>query len=282
MTVGKIVWLASYPKSGNTWMRAFLHNLFGNLDRPLSLDQLDRGTLTVAETALHWYQAIDPREPSEWTQEEIDVMRLKVQEKIAASVPGNIFCKIHVAIFELRGQMTVNLGVSAGAIYIVRNPLDAVLSFADFQGITVDVAIKALGARNFELPRDASNVSEPLGSWSQNVESWTGKPNRALHVVRYEDLLAKPVVAFGGVATFLGIDAPRPRLEKAVRHSSFKVLRNQEDKTGFSERSPAQERFFRSGKSGGWRVALNDEQIGRIVEDHREQMDRFGYVPDGF
>ena len=72
--MGKIVWLASYPKSGNTWMRAFLHNLFGNLDRPLPLDQLDRGNLTVAETSLHWYQAIDSRELSEWSQEEIDAI----------------------------------------------------------------------------------------------------------------------------------------------------------------------------------------------------------------
>ena len=279
--MGKIVWLASYPKSGNTWMRAFLHNLFRNPDRPLPLEQLGGGNLTTAETALNWYQALDPRKPSEWSQEEIDAMRLKVHEAIAASVPGNIFCKIHGAIFELRGRMTVNLAVSAGAIYIVRNPLDVVLSYADFQGISVDVAITALGARNFELPRDADNVSEPLGSWSQNVESWTGKPNPALHVVRYEDLIAKPVATFGGVARFLGIDAPRLRLEKAVRHSSFKVLRNQEDKTGFLERSPAQERFFRSGKSGGWRNGLTDDQVARIVEDHREQMDRFGYIPEG-
>jgi hypothetical protein len=280
--MGKIVWLASYPKSGNTWMRAFLHNLFRNPDRPLPLEQLGGGNLTTAETALEWYQALDPRSPSEWSQEEIDTMRLKVHEAIAASVQGNIFCKIHGAIFELRGSMTVNLSVSAGAIYIVRNPLDVVLSYADFQGITVDVAITALGARNFELPRDAGNVSEPLGSWSQNVESWTGKPSPALHVVRYEDLIAKPVATFGSVAKFLGVAAPRTRLEKAVRHSSFKVLRNQEDKTGFSERSPAQQRFFRSGKSGGWRETLSDEQVGRIVADHREQMERFDYIPDGF
>jgi hypothetical protein len=280
--MGRIVWLASYPKSGNTWMRAFLHNLFRNPDRPLPLEQLGGGNLTTAETALHRYQALDKRAPKEWTQDDIDAMRPRVHAMIAASVPGNIFCKIHCAIFELRGHRTVNLEASAGAIYIVRNPLDVVLSYADFQGITVDVASQAMGARNFELPRDAENISEPLGSWSQNVESWTGKPNPALHVVRYEDLLAKPLAGFGGVAKFLGIKAPRARLEKAIRHSSFKVLRRQEDRGGFSERSPAQERFFRSGKAGGWRDVLSDEQVARIVEDHREQMARFGYIPDGF
>ncbi|MBT5434021.1 MAG: sulfotransferase domain-containing protein [Rhodospirillaceae bacterium] len=280
--MGKIVWLASYPKSGNTWMRALLHNLFRNPDRPLPLNELGGGQLTTAEAALHWYQGLDPRPLAEIPQEELDALRLRVHAAIAASLPGNIFCKIHGAIFELRGTMTVNLDVSAGAIYIVRNPLDVVLSYADFQGISVDVATKGLGARNFELPRDSDNVSEPLGSWSQNVESWTGQPSPALHVVRYEDLIAKPVAAFGKVAKFLGIDAPRPRLERAVRFSSFKVLRGQEDRSGFAERSPAQERFFRSGRAGGWRDALSDEQVTAIVSDHREQMVRFNYVPDGF
>ncbi len=280
--MGKIVWLASYPKSGNTWMRAFIHNYFRNSNQPLSLKQLGGGRLTTSETALHWYKALDGREPEEWAQDDIDAMRLKVHAMIAASVPDNIFCKIHGAIFQLRGRQTVNLSVSAGAIYIVRNPLDVVLSYADFQGISLDVAVRLLGTRNFELPRDGENVSEPLGSWSQNVESWTGKPNPALHVVRYEDLLAKPVAVFGGVTRFLGIRAPRARVEKAVRHSSFKVLRSQEDRSGFSERSPVQDRFFRSGKAGGWRDVLGDKQIEKIITDHREQMERFNYVPAGY
>jgi len=280
--MGRILWLASFPKSGNTWMRAFLHNLFRNPDRPLPLNELGGGNLTTAETALHWYKALDPRPLKDIPQDELDQLRLKVHAAIAASVPGNIFCKIHGAVFELRGTMTVNLQASAGAIYLVRNPLDVVLSFANFQGITTDVAITALSTANFELPRDVDNVSEPLGSWSQNVESWTGKPNSGLRVVRYEDMLASPGKTFAGVADFLGLKVLRPRLEKALRHSSFKVLRSQEDRDGFVERSPAQDRFFRTGTSGQWRDELTDEQVARMVENHREQMERFGYVPDGF
>jgi len=279
--MGKIVWLASYPKSGNTWMRAFLHNLFRNPDQPLPLNQLGGGNLTTSDTGLHWYRVLDPREPSTWSSQEISEMRLKVHANIAASVPGNIFCKTHSAIFERRGRMTVNMAASAGAIYIVRNPLDVALSFADYQGVTVDVAIKALAEQFLELPREGDAIMSPQGSWSQNVESWTGNPNPALHVVRYEDLLIDPVTAFGGVAGFLGVPVPPERLEKAIRHASFDELRAQEDQAGFVERSPSQERFFRSGKAGAWRDALSAEQITRIISDHREQMARFDYLPDG-
>lgn len=280
--MGKIVWLASYPKSGNTWMRALLHHFFRNPDTPIPLNQLGGGNLTTSETRLHWYQALDPRPPAEWSAEEIAAMRMKVQEAIAASVPGSIFCKTHSALFESWGRMTVNLAVSAGAIYIVRNPLDVVLSFADYQGVTIDTAIKAMGMLNFEQPREGDAITSPLGSWTQNVRSWTAKPSPDLHVVRYEDMLTDPQKTFGSVVRFLGVEAPQERIEKAVRHSSFKELRAQEDQTGFVERSPSQERFFRTGTSGQWRDALNDEQIERIVVDHRDQMACFDYIPGGF
>src|SRR5690606_18616483 len=121
--MGSIIWLASYPKSGNTWLRAFLHNLFRNPDKPLPLNQLGGGGLTTSEAGLPWYRLFDSRDPAEWSQEEVDAMRLKAHEAIAASVQGNIFCKIHGASFVLRGRPTVNQKVSSGAIYVVRNPL---------------------------------------------------------------------------------------------------------------------------------------------------------------
>jgi hypothetical protein len=63
--------------------------------------------------------------------------------------------------------------------------------------------------------------------------------------------------------------------------SSFRTLREQEDKKGFVERSPVAERFFREGKAGQWKTKLTPGQVARIVQDHRAQMARFGYVPEG-
>jgi hypothetical protein len=90
--MGRIIWLASYPKSGNTWMRAFLHHLFRNPDAPLPLDQLVGGGLTTGEANLAWYRLQDRREPADWSHDDIDRMRLRAHELIAASVPGDIFC----------------------------------------------------------------------------------------------------------------------------------------------------------------------------------------------
>ena len=109
--------------------------------------------------------------------------------------------------------------------------------------------------------------------------SWTARPNPGLHVVRYEDMLERPQNAFGNIVKFLRLDATRQRIDKAIRHASFKVLRNQEERDGFHERSEHAERFFRSGKAGAWRDALTPRQVAAVVERHSKQMARFGYLP---
>lgn len=279
--MGNLVWLASYPKSGNTWMRAFLNNLFRDPNQPLNINQMT-GALSQGESSVGWYRLIDDRPPEAWTAEDVSRMRPRVHEIIAQSQDGSIFCKTHCALLSIRGFPTVNLQVSAGAIYIIRNPLDVVISFADFQGADIDTASRMMATENFETPLGGSNVIEILGSWSQHVATWTAQQNQSVHVVRYEDLSMSPIKAFGGVGKFLGLDVPRGRLERAIKNSSFKVLRAQEDKLGFVERSPAQERFFRKGKAGQWRETLSRDQIAAVVDAHREQMDRFGYIPEGF
>jgi len=101
-------------------------------------------------------------------------------------------------------------------------------------------------------------------------------------VLRYEDMLDSPLKTFGRAAKFLGLKPPRARLVKAIRFSSFKTLRRQEDTAGFKERSDKSQRFFRAGKKNQWKDKLTPEQVRAIVDRHREQMSRFGYVPEGY
>jgi len=280
--MGNIVWLASYPKSGNTWMRAFLHNLFTNARQPLPLKEMGGGGITTSATALRWFRPLDPRPPADWSQADIDRMRAPAQKLIADGHQGTVFCKIHAPVMCFGGHPTVNLQVSSGAIYIVRNPLDVALSFADFQGIAVDDAITLMATPGLVIPRHDEGINEVLGSWSEHVASWTGRPSPGLHVVRYEDLIANGLETFRHVTRFLRLEVAQERLERAVRHASFETLRRQEDSDGFPERSAAQERFFRQGRAGGWREQLGEDQVRRIVAAHRLQMARFGYVPQGF
>jgi hypothetical protein len=97
--------------------------------------------------------------------------------------------------------------------------------------------------------------------------------------MRYEDMLDTPMETFGGLVRFLGLDPPEERLARAIKHASFDELKKQESEKGFVEASRKAESFFRSGRSEQWREDLTKEQIERIVEDHRPQMERFGYVP---
>jgi hypothetical protein len=277
--MGNIIWLASYPKSGNTWVRAFIHHLFRNADEPLNINEIGGGTISTSDTQLRWFKSLDRRPPKDWSREDIDRMRPEVHRLIAQSYPGTVFCKTHSPLLHSRGFPTVNLEVTAGAIYIVRNPLDIAVSYANFQGLDLDMAIRLMNTTNFELPNGPENVSQPLGSWSQHVASWTARPNERLLVLRYEDMLEAPRKAFGRLVQFLGVTADAERLDRAIKHVSFREMRDQEERHGFNERSPAQERFFRAGTAGQWREAFTEQQVETLVGAHEEQMKRFGYLP---
>tara|TARA_Y100001934_G_scaffold96189_1_gene118838 strand:- start:15929 stop:16765 length:837 start_codon:yes stop_codon:yes gene_type:complete len=278
--VGQIIWIASYPKSGNTWTRAFLHNLFR--DPKLSFNINEMTLLTANEAAASNFAEFDSRPWEEWSLEDVARIRPQVQAALAGSRLHTIFCKTHLAVLKVRDHPTINLNVTAGAVYLVRNPLDVAISYANHQGLPLDRLIELMNLPNYETPNMEGLVNEPMGSWSQHVQTWTANPNPGLLVMRYEDMLASPVKAFSDLAKFLQLDAPRSRIERAVKNSSFKVLRKQEELHGFHEKTAAQENFFRSGKAGEWKDVLSEEQVAAICNAHRDQMARFGYLPEGF
>ena len=275
-----ILWLASYPKSGNTWLRAFLHNLFRNPKTPFDINRMSE--LTPGDSQAHWFNRLDPRPPEELGQEDLAGLRPRVHALISESSTDTVMVKTHNALVEVNGAPMITQALTAAAIYVVRNPLDVVVSYADHLGQPVDSIIELMETTGFETPASETLVPEHHSDWSTHVESWTGRPHPMLHVVRYEDMSSRPGPTFRGIAAFLGLKPPRERLERAMRHSSFRVLRTQEDRVGFIERTPVQNRFFRAGKAGRWRRVLDDAQVRRVVERHGKQMARFGYVPAGF
>ena len=280
--MGNIVWLASYPKSGNTWVRAFIYNLIEDPVRPGRI--ADFPTYFERESKPCWYEPYTGGRPlSDLSFDEIFELRLQVHQDIANSRPrGTIFTKTHNMFGQINGVLLHNARVMAGAVYIVRNPLDVVLSAADHFGLSIDEAIEFMANDLTGSPTTEENVTSYLGSWSSHVESWTGQPHPAIVVIRYEDMLDKPLKTFGVVAKLLGLGADRRRLKKAIQFSSFKELKKQEMSEGFVEISPSSKQFFRKGRKNQWVDALNDEQIERMVNRHREQMERFKYVPPRF
>lgn len=275
--MGKIVWLASYPKSGNTWLRAFLHNLLRNPDKPYHINQLT--DFTLSDNQLRWFNLFDPRPGPEIPKEEVAKLRPKVHEAMTKASPDSVFVKTHNALVEDRGVPMITMSCTAGAIYVVRNPLDVVISHSHHYGQSIDMSIAALNLWGLESMNDDIHVYEHHGSWSEHVLSWTARPSPGLHVVRYEDMLEAPLKTFGGIAAFLGLKVSRDRLDKAIKLSSFRVLKEQEKRHGFVEKSASAEAFFREGKSGQWRKQLTEAQVEALVSVHREQMERFGYWP---
>ncbi len=275
--MGKLIWLASYPKSGNTWLRAFLHNLMRNPNEPYDINRLTDFTLSDAQ--IRWYQLFDPRPGPEISKEEVAALRPKVHEAMTRSHADSVFVKTHNALVEDRGTAMITMACTAGAVYVVRNPLDVVISYRHHYGLTVDAAIAAMNTPGLQSVNEEIHCYERYGSWSENVMSWTHQPSPGLHVIRYEDMLAAPHRTFSGVAAFLGLKATRERIDKAVKLSSFKVLREQERRHGFIERTASAEAFFRAGKADQWRRELTPTQVTALTSVHGEQMERFGYWP---
>lgn len=277
-----IVWIASYPKSGNTWVRAFLHNL-------ARLRSGDGGEQDINEMARFSTWDLDKKrfasflgfEPDNFAHRtEIAATRHAVHRQIADAAEGLVFTKTHNCLVMDRGHSTINLAVTAGAVYVIRNPLDVAISYAHHAGKTIDQAIELMAQTDAESNGREDAVYEVIGSWSQHVWSWTRNSHQALHVIRYEDMLVGPQQSFDALARHLLLDLSRRHLAKAIELSSFARLQSQESEKGFRERPPnSTQPFFREGRAGQWKEVLTSRQIDTIVRDHGEQMARFNYLP---
>lgn len=276
--MGNILWLASYPRSGNTWLRALLHNYLRNAAEPYDINKLR--DLTTIDSDARWYRIFDPRPCESLTKEEVAALRPKVHQAITRSRPDTIFVKTHNALVIDRGTAMISAEYTAGAVYVLRNPLDVAVSYSAHFGVSLDEAVAAMnGPHNQSKSNEANFVYEFLGSWSENVESWTDRKTNGIHVIRYEDLREKPEETFGGVLRFLGLPVTAERLQRAIRNSSFPVLQAQEKQSGFRERSLKSDSFFRAGRSGEGVERLSPAQIESLQQAHETQMRKFGYWP---
>lgn len=273
--MGEIVWLASYPKSGNTWLRLFFANLIcGELD-PVGINELG---IPIASVRQMFDETVGIA-AADLLPAEIDRLRPEVYRHLAAQTEDTAFLKIHDAYAPAFGSPGIR-----GAIYLIRNPLDVAVSFAHHLDCSIDQAIDSMADDDYGFchreDRLYDQLPQRLRSWSLHVQSWVDTTDIPVHPVRYEEMQRRPRETFAALARFVGLEVDEARLAAALERCSFSELQRQERELPFRER-PRDATFFRSGRAGAWREALTAAQVARVIDAHGQVMRRFGYLDSG-
>jgi hypothetical protein len=282
------VWLASYPKSGNTWFRLLAANLLAQ-DQPIDINRVpERSGIAGGRAEFVDVTLLDS---GLLTHDEAENLRPRVYEALNTGEPvddeeGRVtrLIKVHDAYLATsRGEPLLGGDRAAkGAILIVRDPRDVAPSLANHRDTSVDDAIGFMADRGaaFAATRKAQAIQmrQRLLDWSGHAASWLDQTDLPVHLLRYEELSARPVEVFRAAMAFAGRPVSQDEAERAVDFASFGRLRAQEDEQGFAEwRRRGEARFFRKGQSGGWRGELTADQVRRIEAAHGPMMARLGY-----
>tara|TARA_R110000868_G_scaffold82148_2_gene232094 strand:- start:789 stop:1670 length:882 start_codon:yes stop_codon:yes gene_type:complete len=274
----KIIWLASYPKSGNTWFRSFLTALQNDGEIDINTMQTD-GIFSdkgYVETVLDL--SVDDLSPREFENYRKLAFIYKAKESTKDS-----FVKIHDAYTYSRwdGLPLIPSEGSRLALYFVRNPLDVVLSLANHIGLTVDETIDQYmnceDGAFIKKNRIAQQYRQLLGTWAMHASSWIDQNNIPVHVIRYEDMKENPLDTFKEATLQMQLNYDDKTIHKAIESCDFNKLKAQEVNRGFKERPNAASAFFFKGESGRWKKELTNQQIKNIMTINESMMKRFGY-----
>lgn len=277
-----IFWLASYPKSGNTWFRAFLTNIQRNAEEAADINAMNKTPIASARGIFDEYCGIYS---AELTQAEIDAIRPRIYEAMTENAFHNIYLKIHDAYhLTMNKEPMMSLKATKGAIYLVRNPLDVAVSFAHHSSCTIPQMIKGMEESHYALARNwkqlPNQLRQNLFTWKEHVNTWTTRPEFPVCMLRYEDMKNDSIKTFHRAARFLEIDCTKSEVKKALDKCKFERLQEQEQEKGFREKAPKSKAFFRKGKVGSWREELTAKQAKRIIEFNRDMMIKLGYIDE--
>ncbi len=276
-----ITWLASYPKSGNTWFRIFLSNLLKGEEEEVTINQLKTDGIFSSRHILNRYSGV---ECSNLTMDEIDRLRPKVYDHLSHLVKRNFFVKVHDAYTYLEDGSPLLGTFQTKAVYILRNPLDVAVSFANHSSKSFSAIVENMGDQNFSFcaneNRMANQTRQMLLTWSMHVTSWTEAKEIPVNILRYEDMKQKPLETFTKAVRFIGLDYTEAQIQSAIELSDFNRIKKEESHEGFREKPYKTESFFRKGQVGDWKNHLTEMQAEQIISDHSSVMRKFGYLDE--
>ena len=267
-----LIVLASYPKSGNTWLRALLSNYFSGLDTPVPLNSLAGGYAFshgrfLEETGL---------DTSLLSRAQQDQWRPAIARALAMAGP-RVFVKAHEAFQCLpSGEPHFPPDAVSRVIYAVRDPRDVAMAFSYHLNRSAQATVTRMNAARGAIFSDNMLV-ERMGSWTGHVASWLDQDHLPVTLVRYEDLLTDPIETFSRVIAAIDETPDPKRIALSVHFSSIDSLRKQERETGFREMNPKAKSFF-ARRANRDEDKLPPDEDARLQACHKAMMQRLGYL----
>ena len=276
-----IIWIASYPKSGNTYVRSFLSSYYfskkGKFDFELLLNIKQFPAIRYSHKKA--YTFLDAA--NNWI----------FNQKNFFKKDQFYFLKTHNSLEEYFGNKFTTSTETAGAIYIVRDPRNIVSSMSNHYSLDLDKTYAKMIDGNSSLSfktadGDYSNFTF-LGTWSNHYQSWKNNINFKTLIIRYEDLRDNTNEEFRKILNFVedlkgtNNDIDEKKMINSINSTSFSNLKNKEKLYGFSERAASKDgkliNFFNLGFKNKWEKLLPKEMSDKIKDQFINELKDLKY-----
>ncbi len=287
----KIFWIASYPKSGNTLIRAILASLFFTKDGIFSFEILKKILLFENFQNLNFIKKENIQDYKKLSDLKIlSKYWLKMQSKENLGLRDREFCflKTHSAQLIYFDNYFTDIKHTLGFIYIIRDPRDVLISYTHHSINSLDETILHMTNKTAAIDYEQNTIEDKikpyafLSRWDVHAKSWRlfQVPNL---VLKYEELVEKKKEIIYRIINFFeknynfkfhNIDH---KIENIIASTDFETLKKNEEKYGFDEAIKDQP-FFNVGKSQQWKTQLNSTQKNLIENKFRDEMVKFKYL----
>tara|TARA_Y100001960_G_scaffold326019_1_gene409478 strand:- start:3009 stop:3824 length:816 start_codon:yes stop_codon:yes gene_type:complete len=269
-----ILWLASYPKSGNTWVRAFLTNYFSNKSENIFNDLKEIENFPNKKL----FDGIVNLELIKNNKLEIFKHYITAQEKLNLNNKLNIV-KTHNFAGSINGFPFSNLSNTCGFIYIVRDPRSVLVSYSHYSQLPFQKTLKSMLNQN--LISMSNEIPEARLDWKTHVRSWLNNSWPRI-LIKYEDLHKDPFKYFTQILTFISkfkkVEIEESKIKKSIENCSFDKLSRLEKTKGFKEKKNINTKFFRKGQIDEWKKVLPNDLIIQIESSFYDEMKKLGYL----
>lgn len=280
-----IIWIASYPKSGNTWLRSLISSYFFTDDGFFDFKLLKNIPSYPSPPFFEKY-------PDKFNKPEATAKYwIPEQERINKNNNKLIFLKTHNALCKINGYSFTDTKNSLGAVHIIRDPRNVISSISNHYQIDLDEALKFMKTPNkaIYVKKDQRYLGfNALFSWSSNNKSWSECQKFPILTIKYEDLEKETFETFKKVFEFikkvskLKEDFNQKKAEVAIKNCNFEKLQKLEKEKGFYEaiskkNSSEKIKFFNLGNKNNYKNLLNKNLIDEINLFYKDELKKYNY-----